>query len=80
VDTPGVLLDQADELVCITAAFDTALAPEHQHLQGVPNLSHEVDPRPFSPPVHQLTEQEIVSIEDQEFEPARAACLHSAPS
>jgi len=32
VDTPGVLLDQADELVSIAAAFDTALATEHQDL------------------------------------------------
>jgi hypothetical protein len=32
VDAPGVLLDQADELVSIAAAFDTALAPEHQYL------------------------------------------------
>jgi hypothetical protein len=28
----GVLLDLADQLVSIAAAFDTALAPEHQHL------------------------------------------------
>jgi hypothetical protein len=32
VDAPGVLLDQADELVSIAAAFDAALAPEHQYL------------------------------------------------
>jgi len=41
VDAPGVLLDLADELVSITATFDTALAPKHQNLLGVPNLSHE---------------------------------------
>jgi hypothetical protein len=32
VDALGVLLDLADELVSIAAAFDTALAPKHQDL------------------------------------------------
>ena len=54
------IIDRTQFSVLVTVVILSAVAPT------------AVAQRLFSPPVHRLTEQEVTSIEDEEFEPPRA--------